>query len=59
MREITMKELEAEHEPRYKVEYWMPGSTYKYHRDCWNPVLCKDFIRSLDPSYIVKIYKIR
>ena len=58
MQEISYEELEKEHNPRYRIEYQKTGSVIRHHRDCWNPVYCKEFIRGLGSDYHVTIYKL-
>ena len=59
MIEITMKELEKESEPKYKVEYQKRGSPIVYKRLAYNPIMLRDFLRGLDGEYSYKIYKIK
>ena len=59
MIEISMKQLEQEHEPKYMICYWQVDSPMRYKRYCWNPIACKDFINSLGNKYTVKIYKLQ
>jgi len=58
MKQINMADLDFDHEPKYKIEYQKPGEPFKYIRYAWNPVLCKDFIRNLNPSFTVKLYRL-
>ena len=48
MIEISLKELDEDHTPKYKVEFQKVGSPIVMHRYFWNPMQCKDFILELD-----------
>lgn len=58
MIEISMKELEKESEPKYKVEYQKKGSPFVYKRYAYNPILLKDFLKGLSGEYSYTIYKL-
>ena len=58
MIEITMKDLEAESEPKYKVEYQKRGSPIVYKRLAYNPIKLRNFLRGLDGEYSYTIYKL-